>query len=210
MKGRRTWTTTSLFYLLQWMLQLKFHAQTNNMFESFCSLSLIEYFRKSCWQANSADLDMTEGANLYFDQDLPKLVFKVEVEELSQPAPDEEEDFRPMFKNENTFENITQPPVLGNFNTQDLGGFPGAVYNCSPLRDYDHFKYVFRCLGPTVHHLKYQSKKLQTRGKFLPLLIKLHSNKDTSRRHIIPKEEGAILPLWHHPIHHRLRFQDMA
>ncbi len=66
-------------------------------------------------------------------------------------------------------------PVVGNMNVESLSAQQILYY--TGFGAYDHFKYVFGCLGPAAENLKYKSP-LTAQNEFLLTLMKLRQNKD--------------------------------
>ncbi len=126
------------------------------------------------------------------EEDLPEVVLELEVDAEQEKEEDEEEQ---EMRQDNTNEEISQNEdghtskksvpslssgvvAFGNVSIESLKLLPGAIHYYTSLTDYDHFVYVFQCLGPAAFHLKYQSEKLSPQDEFLLLLMKLRLNKD--------------------------------
>ncbi|XP_040573875.1 uncharacterized protein [Lepeophtheirus salmonis] len=73
-----------------------------------------------------------------------------------------------------TNEDIIRPLFsIGNF-----VNYPSAIVYYTGLNDYDHFKDLFFCLGPTVDQLCYKIESLTRQDELFLTLMKLRQNKD--------------------------------
>ncbi len=105
---------------------------------------------------------------------------------------------------------ISHPPSsFCNFGVESLSQEPGAIQYYTSFSDYEHFKYVFGCLGPAAFELKYKSQKLSPEDEFLLLLMKLRLNKDDKELayffRISPPTVGKVFKTWLNFVYFQLR-----
>jgi len=81
-----------------------------------------------------------------------------------------------------------------------ISDLQGGIHYYRSLTDYEHFKYVFGCLGPAAYELKYQCTKLKPENESLLLLIKLRLSKDDKELSFLfgisPSTVGFIFKTW--------------
>jgi len=142
--------------------------------------------------------------DVYYDADLPDIALELEVRQdpgnnQVQEAQEEVEDNEDK-ENEKVDEKVLPSLSFGSFNILSLSVLPGGIQYYTSLIDYEHFKYVFGCLGPAAYQLKYHCKKMKPEDEFLLLLIKLRLNKEDKELSflfgICPSTVGYIFKTW--------------
>jgi len=64
------------------------------------------------------------------------------------------------------------------FSIDQFCGDPESVSFYTSFVSYDHFMYVFHCLGHAAYHLNYKSRTLEPRDEFFLLMMKLRLNRE--------------------------------
>lgn len=137
------------------------------------------------------------AVEILWEEEIPEVVLELEVSSHSSDISEVQNE------EENTVASVEEkgsPPTFGNFSVETLSVLPGGFQYYTSFSDYEHFKYVFGCLGPAAYNLRYQCKKLKPEDEFLLLLIKLRLNKDDKELGfffgISPATVGYVFKTW--------------
>lgn len=75
-------------------------------------------------------------------------------------------------------DNSTQCDLNGKYSIENFINNPNAIVYYTGFKNYDHFMYLFNCLGPAALELKFQCSLLHPRDQLFLTLMKLRQAKE--------------------------------
>ena len=116
------------------------------------------------------------------------------------------------FRHDQPVQTVESGPTIA-YSIERFRDDPAAVKFYTGFQSYDHFIYVFQCLGPAAHRLKYQSRKLSVHDEFFLFLIKIRldrEDEDLSYLFSISiKTAAKIFSVWLHFLYHQFQEMDL-
>jgi hypothetical protein len=90
---------------------------------------------------------------------------------------------------------------------------PEAVKLFTGFSDFDHFLYLYQCLGPAAEHLTYKSQSLDAKDELFLCLMKLRMNKDDVELGILfgisKSTAGRIFTTWLNFLYYQFKEIDL-